>query len=144
MSDTEYTREQRALIAFGEMAKEDPEFAERFYYALGMAYLDSEELELLSQFGKLVRKHGATTRKEVSSSGDYMRLLFDFSDNGDCYTHIGISVRRDAVCTRRVVGTRQVEKLDYLQAPKVMVTEEIVEWDCGSVLQAAVSGENDE
>lgn len=52
-----------------------------------------------------------------------------------------ISVPRDQVCTKRVVGTKVVEKPDpefikqaRKDAPIVEVEEEVVEWDCHPLL----------
>jgi hypothetical protein len=40
---------------------------------------------------------------------------------------------RSTVCERKVVGTKQVETFDT-NAPKIMVEQEIVEWDCKPLL----------
>lgn len=47
-----------------------------------------------------------------------------------------IRVKRDAVCTRRVVGTREVVK-PAISLPERTETVEIVEWDCHPVLEAS-------
>jgi len=41
---------------------------------------------------------------------------------------------KDQICTKRVVGTRQVEKRVPTEFAMVTETEEIVEWDCGPLL----------
>lgn len=46
-----------------------------------------------------------------------------------------MTAARDQVCERVVTGTREVERPDP-DAPLVTVTEEIVEWRCGSLLGA--------
>ncbi len=53
------------------------------------------------------------------------------------YNHgmtITLRAARSNVCEKRVVGTREVERIDYENAPKKMVTEDIVEWDCHPIL----------
>lgn len=49
-----------------------------------------------------------------------------------------IKVQREAVCTRRVVGTETVTK-PAVSLPERTETVEIVEWDCSPVLAAEVS-----
>lgn len=56
--------------------------------------------------------------------------------------YVKILADRDEVCTRRVVGTREV--VETVPDPSVEVplverkrTEEIVEWDCGPILAPA-------
>ena len=44
-----------------------------------------------------------------------------------------ITVRRDSVCTRRVVGTTTITK-EAINLPERTETIEIVEWDCSPVL----------
>lgn len=47
-----------------------------------------------------------------------------------------ITVKRDAVCTRRVVGTETITK-PAISLPERTETIEIVEWDCSPVLAEA-------
>jgi hypothetical protein len=58
--------------------------------------------------------------------GDY--FLFT-SDSG-----IRVYTQRDGVCTRRVVGTKTVMVKKPIAFEEVEETQEIVEWDCGSIL----------
>lgn len=58
---------------------------------------------------------------------------------GDALT-LAIIVPRDTVCERVVVGTEHVAVPDpeaLAEVPHTFVEREIVEWRCGSVLQAA-------
>lgn len=47
-----------------------------------------------------------------------------------------ITVRRDTVCVRRVVGTETVTK-PAISLPERTETVEIVEWDCEPILEAS-------
>lgn len=47
-----------------------------------------------------------------------------------------IKVKREAVCTRRVVDTKTVVK-PAINLPERTETVEIVEWDCAPILEAA-------
>ncbi|HEV2376208.1 MAG TPA: hypothetical protein VGS19_29065 [Streptosporangiaceae bacterium] len=72
------------------------------------------------------------------------------SDNSQAYLELtgriaGLKVKlnawRDAVCTRRVVGTeeREVEKVvTPAVVEKVTETVDVVEWDCGPLLRPAL------
>lgn len=54
--------------------------------------------------------------------------------------HIQLYAARDAVCTRRVVGTEEREVEDEIQPAvtrKVVKRVEVVEWDCGALLPPA-------
>lgn len=63
-------------------------------------------------------------RKTYSDTG------FSISKKLGDYVEFMVVCERNAVCTRRVVGTREVaEKITPAH------TEEIVEWDCGVVLK---------
>jgi len=51
---------------------------------------------------------------------------------------------RSAVCTKRVIGTRKVMKdvyPDSVESTRVEVEEDIVEWDCPSLLRGDVPDE---
>jgi hypothetical protein len=51
-----------------------------------------------------------------------------------------VVVSRDAVCERKVVGTRKVTKQIPVKHETVEVEEDVVEWDCGSLLKPIGSG----
>jgi len=65
---------------------------------------------------RVVREVGSV---EKGADDNYMYVRRQFS--GVSYE---INIRRELVCAKRVVGTRTVPEH----------TEEIVEWDCGSIL----------
>jgi hypothetical protein len=46
---------------------------------------------------------------------------------------LAVTSLRDTVCERKVVGTKQVETFDP-DAPKIMVEQDIVEWNCTPLL----------
>lgn len=48
---------------------------------------------------------------------------------------VSMQSERSTVCEKVVIGTREVEKPDP-NAPKVMVTEDVVEWRCSEPLLA--------
>ena len=74
---------------------------------------------------------GAAVRKEYG--GSYFRAYVEFGD-----LEYKVVCERDAVCTRRVIGTQMVTK----QVPpegqwtEREVEEDIVEWDCHPLLAA--------
>lgn len=59
----------------------------------------------------------------------------DFMGAEMVFTHPGyrVTVKRDAVCTRRVVGTK-TETKPAISLPERVETTEIVEWDCSPLL----------
>jgi len=69
-------------------------------------------------------------------------------DTGDLFrAHIDlfglaleIVVSRDAVCERKVVGTRKVIKQIPVKHETVEIEEDVVEWDCGSLLKPIGAG----
>jgi hypothetical protein len=49
---------------------------------------------------------------------------------------VELYTQRETVCTKKVVGTRTVEKPDP-NAPKVRVEEDVVEWECNPLFAEA-------
>lgn len=55
-----------------------------------------------------------------------------------CGLFLEVIVKRDVVCKRTVVGTKKVTKKVVVKTRDEVVDEEIVEWDCGSLLSPAL------
>lgn len=72
---------------------------------------------------------GKWTKREQQGYGD-AEMVFE----RDGYT---ITVKRDAVCTRRVVGTETVTLPAVTAQPERTEEREIVEWDCEPILERA-------
>jgi hypothetical protein len=82
-----------------------------------------QKIIALAQAGSIDKHYG----------GNYMDLRKDFG-GGVKYE---MSIKRDLVCTKRVVGTKTVEKRDpelVEQVPMIEVEEDVVEWDCHPLL----------
>lgn len=138
------TTSQKAIAALNAMAQESPEFAEALYTngshimlsksEVEEAYGDSEPkdstLTKLVEWSRLARRHGFSTGKDFY--GSYADI--DFKMDG-AYPHFGLTVHRETVCTPRVVGTRETTKPDP-NAPRITVTENVIEWDCHPLLAA--------
>lgn len=71
---------------------------------------------------------------DKSYSGEDLVLRRDHA--GITYT---ITVKREAVCTRRVVGTETVTLPAQAALPERTVEREVIEWDCDPILAEAAS-----
>ena len=70
------------------------------------------------------RSLGGTWRKIAGSDSFAVEQKLD---NG---ITLQVIAQREAVCTRRVVGTREVTIPAREATPELVVVDEIVEWDC--------------
>jgi hypothetical protein len=52
------------------------------------------------------------------------------------FVELRFETNRENVCTKRVVGTKQVEKKIWVTIPNEFVDQEVVEWDCSESLLA--------
>jgi hypothetical protein len=109
------------LRALADHLDRNPELAEAFTGQIFNIYADDPD-----QFGRLVAQLGGARTKKVSDNFFTVQRRFGG-------IQIDLFTSREAVCTRRVVGTETVEVPDP-DAPKVTVTRDIVEWDCEPVL----------
>ena len=75
---------------------------------------------------------GASVRKDYGSS--YFRAFLGFGE-----LEYRVICERDAVCTRRVIGTQMVTKTVPPEGEwtEKEVEEDVVEWDCHPLLAAA-------
>ncbi|MBT97017.1 MAG: hypothetical protein CL902_00105 [Dehalococcoidia bacterium] len=75
---------------------------------------------------------GASVRKDYGSS--YFRAFLGFGE-----LEYRVICERDAVCTRRVIGTQMVTKSMTPEGEwtEKEVQEDVVEWDCHPLLAAA-------
>jgi len=75
---------------------------------------------------------GASVRKDYGSS--YFRAYLGFGE-----LEYRVTCERDAVCTRRVIGTQMVTKSVPPEGEwtEKEVEEDVVEWDCHPLLAAA-------
>ena len=75
---------------------------------------------------------GASVRKDYGSS--YFRAYLGFGE-----LEYRVTCERDAVCTRRVIGTQMVTKSMPPEGEwtEKEVEEDVVEWDCHPLLAAA-------
>lgn len=93
--------------------------------------------EAVSLMTAVCSHFGGKWNKETTSYEFQMTKSVAF---GDTEMKLVVATEREAVCTRRVIGSETVMEPDYTQAPQKEVTREIVEWDCPpSVL--ALTGE---
>lgn len=73
----------------------------------------------------------------VKDSNDYY-FWMDIKLNGDAGDPVfRVQSSRENVCERKVIGTKVVDDIDYDNAPKIKKTVEIVEWECGIILDGA-------
>lgn len=79
--------------------------------------------EEFKQFARL------SDKAEKIYKGDWFRLILDYGKfKAEAFQ------LRDLVCTKRVIGTRLVDKEVPLKTRIIQVEEEIVEWDCEPLL----------
>lgn len=132
----------KGLRLLADIVEENPAMAENFQYTLQASGLNlhlrgDERAAQMAKIARVMRKHGAITTKDVF--GDLHNVVCDFG-----FTKVYIIARREEVCERVVVDTVEVteEVPDpevLATVPKVTVTrtEEIVEWQCRPLLEAA-------
>lgn len=139
MTDTteasaEQQKEARAVAAglreLADFIEANPEFAELLNGDELTMYVPSWHDGAEARFADVARKLGGKRRKDADTK--YFHVTRQFGAVG-----VRIFTDRNVVCTKKVVGTRKVEKPDP-NAPKVEVVEEIVEWECGPLLAGAV------
>ena len=123
------------------MIEENPEIAANFSHSLQWSGISvhlnsSDRIAEMTNLGRIARRHGATTTKDVTES--MHNLVCDF---GGVKTKV--LAYREEVCERVVVGTETVTKTVkdpeiLATVPEVEVTEEveIVEWQCKPLLAA--------
>jgi len=104
-------------------------------YVDGNRDLDTEaSLEKLSKVVKFATKQKNVLVKKNYDDRDFeLTVEITSDDESKSYT-IMYYVKREAVCTRRVVGTKEI--------PEQIVparTEEVVEWDCEPVSLLAIA-----
>lgn len=82
------------------------------------------------------KKMIAAAKALGSSEKQYLGSSFALKKMFGERVHIRFSTEREAVCTKRVVGTKQVQKSRYVDIPGEFDTQEVVEWDCTEPLLA--------
>ncbi len=89
-----------------------------------------------TEIAKVMRAVQGPWAKNDPNASDYDRGSATFTTTllGHPFT---IYVDRGSVCTRTVVGTREVVKTIPVATEEVTVTEDIIEWECHSVLTQA-------
>jgi hypothetical protein len=132
----------RGLRLLADMVEQNPHLAENFRHTLQTSGLNlhlygDERAAQMAEIARITRKFGATTTKDVF--GDMHNVLCDFG-----FVKLDILARRTEVCERVVVDT--VEVVEEVPDPEVMATvpkvtvvrtEEVVEWQCRPLLEAA-------
>lgn len=93
-----------------------------------MLFTDDDHDEQKARAQAIVRAVPGEWRKNAGSN--LFRAEADL-----CGLRLQVIVDRAAVCTRKVVGTKQVEKKVPVEFKTETVDEDIVEWDCGSLLK---------
>ncbi len=79
------------------------------------------------QLAKIVRAMG-TCRKDISAAGN-IAVRKSFGP-----LTVTVAIERDAVCAKRLVGTRTVTKEVPVGTTTVEVDEPVWEWDCEPIL----------
>lgn len=130
------TKYQRTVRVLYELARDDADFALRLCSAMSSVFFFDEEKDRAAEIArKMRREYGAKTEKRISDAGFMFIDVYLDGVSDDCLRDFAIGIPRQAVCERRVVGTEEVEEPDYSAVPKRKVTRDIVEWDCGSLLE---------
>lgn len=134
----------KGLRLLADIVEKHPEMEENFRHTLQTSGLNlhlygDERAAQLAEIARVMRKHGATTTKHIFA--DMHNLVCDFG-----FMKLEILARRTEVCERVVVDT--VEVVEEVPDPEVLATvpkvtvtrtEEIVEWQCRPLLEAAQS-----
>lgn len=96
--------------------------------------------DALLDFAPTIAFYGATPEaiRALARSGgkfdkQYVGGILEVSRSFEGGVKYEMNISREQVCTARVVGTREVERTDP-NAPKITVTEDVVEWDCEPLL----------
>lgn len=110
----------------------------RRYADLDWLFFDREEEQQKALMATLARYLPGQVEK--NATGDYFHLRGRIAG-----LHVRAMASRDAVCVRRVVGTREVTRTvpdPSFDVPLVDVTETVedVEWDCTPLLASALDG----
>ena len=89
--------------------------------------------------------HGVKKEKIYSGEEFYLRVRIPYTHNGVQETiRIGYNGKRADVCTRKVVSTKVVPEEyvpGYIRPARI---EDVVEWDCGSILASGEDAETTE
>lgn len=128
------------LRTVAAMVEENPVLAAEMAYTFGLANVpltsSAAPRQLLADFIRAARKHGATVTKEHSENWGGVTLH---------WRRVGLHVyaHRDQVCEKVVTGTETVTRTvpdptALAAVPQIEVTETVerVEWICASLLAA--------
>lgn len=137
MNDNSLAAQQAAgLRALADMIEQHPKLVETTRYSFEQIDTFADSADTIREFVRAGLKHGAEILKSGSDQWFTAKLMW-----GPVKLHI--NARRDEVCERVVVDTREiVEEIPDPEAvaklPRVKQTrvEEIVEWKCLPLLAA--------
>lgn len=133
MTETSTTTKPAAIDAFrtaADLLEQHPNIPVPVVIRTGLIYWhlydwESYEGGVAATVARIRRAIGGTWTKHEADDGK--RLSF----NRDGYE---ISVERESVCTRRVVGTETVTLPAVEAQPERTEEREVVEWDCQPIL----------
>jgi len=83
------------------------------------------------------RETAAGIIRELGGTWDKSATVYFYAQSAMRGLHLQIAADREAVCERRVIGTRTVVKQVATAFEDREVKEDVVEWDCGSLLGGA-------
>ena len=134
----------KGLRLLADIVEQNPHMAENFRHEMQVSGMNlhlygDDRAAQMAEIARVMRKHGATTTKDVF--GNLHNVVCDFG-----FIKVDILANREEVCERVVVDT--VEVVEEVPDPEVLATvpkvtvtrtEEIVEWQCRPLLEAAQS-----
>ncbi|GGM84975.1 hypothetical protein GCM10012275_64670 [Longimycelium tulufanense] len=139
-SHTNLAAQQAAgLRALADMIEANPKLAENFNYALTHSGIRAhlrwgDRAAELGHIARIAKRHGATVSKDIDDQWHNLAL----NVGG---IKVEVLARRNEVCERIVVGTREVveevpdpEAMAAVPTVKRKRTEEIVRWECRPLL----------
>lgn len=123
--------------AVADLIEQHPDLALPFVYPDGQVVWNLYGFECPDGVPAMV----AAIRRAVGDKWDKRESRTIGDADGLAYEREGyrITVNREAVCTRRVVGTETVTLPAVEAQPERTVEREIVEWDCQPILTGAAS-----
>jgi hypothetical protein len=136
-TDQQIASEQAAgLRALADMIEANPELRGNELYMSGLNIWHTKDAAFMADLVRAALRHGAKVTKDISET----------QHNVDLTWHgitASILARRDAVCERVVIDTREFteevpdpEALAAVPTVTVTRTEEVVEWQCKPPLTA--------
>jgi hypothetical protein len=140
---TERERYITLLGALADLMREHPEIPQPYTRGNGQVHFivfSKDALEIIAVIRRAIGGKWDKKPRE-NDSGDY----YDFIGGWHGF-EVEISTYRETVCTRVVTGTREVTEMvkdpaKLAEVPEIEVTrtEDVIEWDCGSLLAPRVA-----